>query len=295
MRPEAMEAGIRGRTAGGVPPAGPGLDGTRSARLTRLRAHIRAIEGGPAIPFHAPSYAPSYAPGKTPRDITTKKIPLPGLDDALPWGGLPQGALHEVMADDPGAATGFCAMLLARLLAPGDDGGDDGAAVLWCEGAETLDAGGLYGPGLARFGLDPARLVLVTARRDADLLWAMEEGLRGRAMRAVIGAVRKLPPKVSRRLQLAAEATGGTAFLLTRPTDRPPPSVAVTRWRIDAAPSDDAELAAGRARWQVRLFRCRGAAPRHWMVEWRDETGDFAVLAELRDRSPVSRPTRMAG
>ena len=68
-------------------------------------------------------------------------------------------------------------------------------------------------------GLDPARLVMVAAQRDDDILWAMEEGLRtGRAagLAAVVGEIGRLPMVAGRRLQLAAERSGVTAFLLRR-------------------------------------------------------------------------------
>src|SRR5205807_8543730 len=83
--------------------------------------------------------------------------------------------------------------------------------VLWC-----LRRPDLYGPGLMTYGLDPARLVLVSAARDEEILWAMEEGLRTRGLAAVIGEVGRLPMVAGRRLQLAAERSGVTALVLRR-------------------------------------------------------------------------------
>ena len=83
--------------------------------------------------------------------------------------------------------------------------------MLWC-----LPRADLHGPGLAACGLDPGRLVLVRAARDAEILWAMEEGLRTPDIAAVVGEVSVLPPMTSRRLQLAAEGSGIAAFLLRR-------------------------------------------------------------------------------
>jgi hypothetical protein len=111
--------------------------------------------------------------------------------------------------------------------------------VLWC-----LPRPDLYGPGLAAYGLDPARLVLVRTRRDAEILWAMEEGLRTSGVAAVVGEVGALPAVASRRLQLAAEHSGVTAFVLRRWRDggqaareRNLPNAAATRWRVAALPS----------------------------------------------------------
>src|SRR6266576_3685157 len=161
------------------------------------------------------------------------------IDRALPGGGLALGAVHEILGiggdgEDGAAACGFIAGLLARLrMGP----------VLWC-----LKRPDLYGPGLLAHGLDPARLVIVTAPRDEDILWAIEEGLRAPGLVAVIGEIGRLPLVAGRRLQLAAERSGITAFLLRRwrnseeaARERERPSAAVTRWRIAALPAREVD------------------------------------------------------
>ena len=188
--------------------------------------------------------------------------------------------------------------------------------VLWC-----LPHQDLYGPGLAAHGLDPARIVLVRAPRDAEILWAMEEGLRAPGIAAVVGEVGTLAAVASRRLQLAAERSGITAFLLRRWRDggqatreRVLPNAAVTRWRIAVVPSSPPPLPShaptltlprwrgregegggwgpgvGRPRWQVELLRCRGGEPASWEVEEADATGHVSLAAALADRpaAPVS-------
>jgi hypothetical protein len=111
--------------------------------------------------------------------------------------------------------------------------------VLWC-----LARPDLYGPGLAAQGLDPARLVLVRTARDIEILWAMEEGLRTSGVAAMVGEIGTLPDVASRRLQLAAERSGITAFALRRwrnseqaARERNLPNAAMTRWRVQALPS----------------------------------------------------------
>src|SRR5215475_10471475 len=158
------------------------------------------------------------------------------IDRVLPDGGLARGALHEILGaggdeEDGALAAAFAAGILGRLAGDG--------TVLWC-----LPRPDLYGPGLAPHGLDPAHLVLVRAPRDAEILWAMEEGLRATGIAAVVGEVGALTAVSSRRLQLAAERSGVTAFLLRRwrgsgqaARERALPNTAVTRWRITALPS----------------------------------------------------------
>ena len=230
------------------------------ALLRKLRARIRRLEG------HAPQG--DGAPGVMP-------LGAADIDGALPWGGLPRAALHEVLGNGTGngaAAAGFCVALAARLA-----GGT--GSVLWCRRGHDL-----YGPGLALFGLDPGRLIVARGRSARDVLWAMEEGLRSGAPAAVLGETRGLAPTARRRLQLAAESGGATGLLLRPGDGKTPPGTALTRWRIAAAPG----TAAG-PRWRVELERCRGGRPAAWLVEWRnEETGGFTVVAELR-HGPADR------
>src|SRR5262249_59244268 len=117
----------------------------------------------------------------------------------------------------------------------------------------------LYCSELIHHVLDPGHLILVRAPGDDALLWAMEEGLRAPGIAAVVGEVGALPAVASRRLQLAAERSGVTAFLLRRWRDggqaareRALLNAAVTRWRIAALPSRPprGEPGVGRPYWQ---------------------------------------------
>ena len=237
---------------------------SRAASIGALRDHIRQIE------------APARH-GVLPFGVAA-------IDHALPGGGLALGAVHEIIGaggdeEDCAAASGFAAGILARL---------GTGAVLWC-----LRWPDLYGPGLLAYGLDPARLVLVAARRDDDILWAVEEGLRAPGLAAVVGEVGRLPMVAGRRLQLAAERSGVTALLLRRwrsadeaAAERTRPSAALTRWQIAALPSVDImnEPGIGRPRWRIELLRVRGGVPAVWDGEVADATGHVSLSAALADR-----------
>src|SRR6516164_9654827 len=242
-----------------------------SGLLPTLRERIRRIE------------RPAAAHGVLSSGIAA-------IDRALPGGGLARGALHEMLGmggdeEDGALAAAFAAGILGRLAATAD------GMVLWC-----LPRPDLYGPGLAAHGLDPARVVLVRAPRDAELLWAMEEGLRAPGILAVVGEVGALPAIASRRLQLAAERSGIIAFLLRRWRDgqaareRALPNAAATRWRIAAMPSRALrnEPGVGCARWRVELVRCRGGEPACWEVEVADATGHVSLAAALAYRPAAS-------
>lgn len=236
--------------------------------LDALRAALRRIEDRRAAPGGGGGGA---------------ALGVAGLDAHLPPSGLAVGGLHEVAASCPGAAVAFSAFLCARLAA-------GGGAVLWCEDGGALDTGGLYAPGLRRFGLDPARLIVARTGRCAETLWAMEQGLRCAAVAAVVGAVRRASLTRTRRLHLAAERGGAAALMLRPDAADPAPSAAAARWRVSSAP------AAGAApRWRLELLRCRGGRPGTWEVEWRDETGALALAAPLRDRPAAPARLRAAG
>lgn len=228
------------------------------ASLAALRAQIGAIErlGG-------------FDDGEGAGPVS---LGAAAVDAALPWGGLPRDCLHEIVGGE--TAVGFAAALAARLAAHPVGGthlaGE--AAVLWClRPRAVFDAGHLHGPGLAQFGLDPGRLIIAQARSDQDLLWAMEEGLRSGRPAVVLGEVGEVGLAATRRLQLAAEMGGVTALLLRRRAARRNSSVAVTRWRVTHAPSGDAFPAGAISPgcWRLDLVRCRGGAPKSWLVEWR--------------------------
>jgi protein ImuA len=236
----------------------------KSSRINDLREKLRQLERGGAG---------SRAP-----------LPLGLVEiDAVLGGGLPIACLHEVLGRfDDGAAAGFALALLARLL----DAARPEQPVLWC--GRRIE---LYGPGLAACGLDPGRFLLVEAPKPADLLWAMEEGLRCAGLAAVVGEIDRLDLTAARRLQLAAEAGGVTGLVLRQSrTAEAGASAATTRWRISAIPGPGTEAGLV-TRWHVELLRCRGGRPRDWHVEWCDETGDFALAAAFRDGPAAASAT----
>lgn len=215
---------------------------------------------------------------------TAAPLGVPEIDRLLPDGGLPTGALHEIeagpapsgrVAAHDGAALAFAAFLTGRL-GPG--------ALLWCRQPSGASDAPPYAPALAGW-FDPARLLMVTARRDEDLFWAMEEGLRTPGIAAVVGETRAADPTAGRRLSLAAEKNGVPALLL-RAQPAPPQSVCATRWRVASAPSSDPD----RARWRIELRRNRFGKPSveempSWLLEWNDETRCLSMVPQARDRS----------
>lgn len=194
-----------------------------------------------------------------------------GIDAAL-GGGLALGRLHEAFAaeaDDSVAATGFTAMLACIA-------GSNGP-IVWLREAEAQNRARLHGPGLAEIGLDPARLILAVPDTSLDLLRAAADVVRCAAVTVAVVELwrrpRSLDLTASRRLAMAAEASGVTVLLL-RIAAEPSPTAAQTRWRIRASTSAPlAGNAPGHPALNLELMRQRGGPEGlRWQVEWNRDT-----------------------
>jgi protein ImuA len=214
---------------------------------------------------------------------------LPAIDDRLPDGGLALAALHEVAGAGAGAVDGAAAALFAAGVAARTKG-----QVLWC-----VSRADLFAPALAQAGLSPERVIYVEADGEAELLGCFEEGLRHGGLGAVVGEISRLSMTASRRLQLAAEASGVLGLALRRwrrpseAADFGQPTAAKTRWRVSALPSSPLPApGVGRPRWLLELIRCKAGECAEFEVEAPDEAGRLALPADMADRPAAQTPGR---
>ncbi|PZQ10377.1 MAG: hypothetical protein DI565_19860 [Ancylobacter novellus] len=239
------------------------------------------------------------------RDVVPFRLGLPDFDAAL-GGGLPRGALHEVYArraQDAVAAAGFGLGLVLRAAG--------GRAIVWArQELVDVETGGLYGDGLAAFGCDPRRLLMVRARDPTGVLRAAAEAARcpaiGAALVEIWGDPKVLDLKASRRLSFAAAASGVTVVMI-RPGATPAPSAAASRWSVAAAASSPLKAnAPGRPAFEAALLRHRaGLGPRTWRLEWDRDRASFesaplsravvSVPAHGQASSADRAPWRLAG
>lgn len=219
-----------------------------------------------------------------------------GLDQAL-GGGLARGRAHLVTGSLlDGAVAGFLLAVLGRLLA-----GANSQAPVVCCGAPRGLAGQLYGPGLAQLGFDPARLVLVCESHPLRGMAAAEEALACRGVGAVIadyGMLASRPDmwqKAARRLQLAAEQGGTTAFVTAVSAS---PAGFETGWHLAPAHLAPAHLAPAHLAepgwqpgWSVALQHIRGGRPWSGLLSWQPHSHRFT---EIKPASPqkLARPGR---
>jgi protein ImuA len=199
--------------------------------------------------------------------------------DAALGGGLARGALHEIAAPSEAhlaTATGFAVGLVSS------------CCLLWiAEDMALSESGGPHGPGLDAFSLAPERLLTVNVAHRRDLLWAMEEALRCRAIGVAIGEWRhgEIDMVAMRRLSLAA-AESGTLALLLRGAPSTGASTAATRWIVGAAPSAAAH-GPGAPRFVAHLVRNRRGPLGSWILEWSDSDECFVLATPAQ---PVAAP-----
>lgn len=207
--------------------------------------------------------------------------------DAALQGGLAVGAVHEVFAEagrQSAAATGFVAGLAGRI-APR-------RPLLWIrQDFSERETGALSMSGLAELGLDPRCLVTVRASDTDAALRASADALACDALGAMVlevwGETQKLDLVASRKLTLAAQASGVTALVL-RAAASPQASTAETRWIVRAAHSPPSApwAAWGAPRFDVELVRNRHGLLGRWIMEWKCDECLFT--------SPAAHPQPLA-
>jgi protein ImuA len=162
--------------------------------------------------------------------------------------------------------------------------------IFWAgeEGVFAED-GAPYPVGLAQYGLDPAKLIVVRAQKRDEALWAAEQGLAARGavvICALSGRGKPLDLKATRRLLLFGERNGSRCLLVRPLTEA---SAAWTRWRVGYAPSNGASDEIGQPAFALKLLRSRaGPAGAHFIVDW---NADVRCLEErvARDLSAASQ------
>lgn len=195
---------------------------------------------------------------------------------------LEQGHLHEVhcTAPDRAAALAF-ALSHGASQAVSQGMGAQAGAIFALRAARRQRLPTLFsGDGLALLGIDPGRLTLIEAGSEVEMLRAGLEAARCPGVSMVLmeseGRFADYDLTASRRLVLAAEASGVTILLLRGDAEQRS-SGAQTRWSIRSAPSVPLEAdAPGLPAVEAELLRCRsGPAGGRWLLLWDAEHGCF--------------------
>jgi protein ImuA len=264
-------------------------DAERGATVARLGAEIARIER------RAPSLdagAAEERPGEEPRRMLSTGHAQADLLVA----GTPAAALHEVRAplSADGAAAGCFALALGLRAAV------DPACIFWIAEEQCLsEAGAPYGPGISALGLGDARIVRVFVRKTADALWAAGEVAACSGAGLCIVELRGNPHGAdlafSRRLAMRARESG-TPVILLRQGGEEEASAALTRWRVEPAPSypgGPGRKWVGPPAFSVRLEKSRGGRSGEWIMEW---NGDERLFAPFGSAEGIAAgPSRISG
>ena len=211
-------------------------------------------------------------------------------------GGLAVAAVHEVFAEghQSAAATGFIAGLAGRV--------SPRRPLVWVrQDFSEIESGALSMSGLCELGLDPRLLVTVRAPDTDAALRTAADALACDALGAVVlevwGQARQLDLVASRKLTLAAAASGVTALLL-RMAAEPRPSTAETRWIVRAAHSPPSALGAPGARpsstrnWFVTVMARSAAGSWNGNVMSASSANRRRILSLWLPRLPIDRIKR---
>jgi len=187
-------------------------------------------------------------------------IGLGEIAEAFPNHIFPIGAVHEFLSkqhEDMASTSGFIAGLLSSIMR-------NQGATLWISSSRTL-----FPPALKRFGVSPDHFVFLDLQKEKDVLWAMDEALKCEALSAVVGEMRDLDFKSSRRLQLAVERSQVTGFVLRKNYRTINTTACVSRWRITSLASSSSGFpGVGFPKWQVELMRMRNGKTGTWVIQW---------------------------
>jgi len=146
---------------------------------------------------------------------------LPGLDAAL-GGGVPAGALTEIVS----AGEGLGAVSMALRIAASAAGGERPIFLI-------DPVGEFYPPAVIRMGVSLDRLIIVRPRGAKEAAWAMEQALRCRSVGAVVGWFGLSDASAVRRLQLAAESGRHVGLLVHDESHGAAARFAMLRLRVE--------------------------------------------------------------
>jgi protein ImuA len=191
------------------------------------------------------------------------------VDRSLPHGGLSAGCIHEVKGTSLANAIAFSAILSSRLA--GDQGN-----ILYIAPDRSL-----HPLGLLPYGVKLGQVLHISTRRAQDLAWTVMEALRCPQVSSVIALLNGLDLTESRRLQLAAEASGATGFLLGHAASAPIASP-ITRWRVSSV-FCKSDQGFDEPVWALDLLYCRSGRPGRWILEWRDQRLNSVLTQQVKE------------
>ncbi|MGQ9822221.1 MAG: ImuA family protein [Thermogutta sp.] len=173
------------------------------------------------------------------------------IDEKLLGGGIPSGSLVEWLAERPGSGAEETALRLATAACR------DGGAVVIVDHAGTF-----YPPAAFRWGLPPARTILVRPASQRDAVWAVHQCLADESVAVVLAAFPRLDDVAPRRFQLAVEKGGGLGLILRPAAAKAGPCWAAVRLLVEPLPwPRRGDTLSEARRLRIHLLAARGMIP----------------------------------
>jgi protein ImuA len=208
----------------------------------------------------------------------------PAIESVIQNGSLPElgigpGGIIEWLAAREGAGSVTAALQIMSRSA-----GDRGMWAIVDPGREC------YVPALSGWGIDPSRVLVLRPANLQEACWAIEQCLRCPGVSATWAWVdERIPPRVHRRWQLAAEVGGGTG-LFFRTISAQRESV----WadlRLLVTPRAGGNGDTRRMNIEVLYRRGgRGGTPQSWEID--HAAGLVRLVPELADPTTAERKAR---
>ena len=257
----------------------------RSDLLRRLKTQIASLED-------------QLAPDKTLPDTQLMEnrigqdqfcFGIESIDQTFTHKAMPILCLNEIRTSsrEAGVGSGFLLGILSQLSARRQ------GPLIWIATHKAFsEIGSLYGPGLHAFGMHPDRLLIVQTAKEKDALWAAEETLSlGNALSVVLNlqtSAKGLTLAATRRLHLRAETSRTPCFLLLAGNDPPTPSIALTRWQIEATNTgtlNGFQEGIGHPAFTANLTRNRQGQTGTFTLQWNTHHAKF----ETANKQTISR------
>jgi hypothetical protein len=208
------------------------------------------------------------------------------IDSALPYGGLPVGAVHEWFLKTSShalnntstvqvphsiintlAANFFKETIARDLKEHGQKKPGTNKLILWI-GKNVWPTPFLLEQILGQEFFE--NCAFIDPPRGKLTLWAIETALRSSATTAVIAACSNLSFATSRRLSIAAQKGGGLGLLVRNIAELSKPTMASSRWMLEPVLSKTEEPS-----WQLSLLKYKGGLLKQnqWLIG--DQPGEL--------------------
>ncbi|UCE60652.1 MAG: hypothetical protein JSU63_02655 [Phycisphaerales bacterium] len=191
---------------------------------------------------------------------------LAPLDAVLPHGGIPRGAITEILSDERGVGAMSLAIRIAARCT--QSGSEDQASVRsWNSSKQyvqpkdsrsiiVLDTlNEFYPPAAWQQGIAFDRLIVLRTRNTRDAFWVVDQSLRCPAIAAVIAPLTQIDERNSRRLQLAAE-TSGCIGLVLKPARQRIKSFAAVQMLVEGVQLDQPAQSADKGLSRISSCDC---------------------------------------